>query len=76
MLTDIFKKEIVNEIGRLNYDNQRRVLDFAKALAAAGTRGVSGKRLLSFAGLIPAEDLDEMQHAITEHCGKVDLNEW
>lgn len=76
MLSDIYKEEIANEMGRLDYDNQRRVLAFAKALAATGERGVPGKRLLSFVGLIPPEDLVGMQHAITEHCEKVDRNEW
>jgi len=76
MLTDSFKKEIVDEIARLDDDNQRRVLDFARALVAAGKRGVSGKRLLSFGGGIPAEDLNEIQNAIAEHCEKVDRNEW
>ena len=51
MLSDVFKEEIVNEIGRLDYGNQRRVLDFVKALSAVGTKGVPGKRLLSFVGV-------------------------
>ena len=76
MLSDVFKEEIVNEIGRLDYGNQRRVLDFAKALSAVGRKGVPGKRLLSFVGLISPEDLCEMKNAITEHCEKIDRNEW
>jgi len=32
--------------------------------------------LLSFGGVIPTEDLNEIQNAITEHCEKVDRNEW
>jgi len=76
MLTDSFKKEIVDEIARLDHGNQRRVLDFAKALAATSKRGLPGKRLLSFGGVIPTEDLNEIQNAITEHCEKVDRNEW
>ena len=76
MFSDVFKEEIVNEIGQLDYGNQRRVLDFAKALAAAGRKGAPGKQLLSFAGVIPPEDLGEMRNAIEEHCEKVDRDEW
>jgi len=76
MFSDVFKEEIVNEIGRLDYGNQRRVLDFVKALAAAGRKGVAGKQLLSFAGVIPPEDLDEIRNAIEENCEKVDRDEW
>ena len=64
MFCDVFKEEIGDEIGRLDYGNQRRVLDFAKALAAAGRKGMPGKRLLSFASAIPPEDLGEMRNAI------------
>ena len=76
MLSDIYKEEIVNEIERLDYDNQRRVLDFAKALAATGKKGLPGKLLLSFAGTISPEDLADMRKEIIAHCEKVDQNEW
>lgn len=76
MFSDVFKEEIVNEIGRLDHGNQKRVLDFIKALAAAGRKGVPGKQLLSFAGVIPPGDLDEMRNAIGKHCEKVDRDEW
>jgi hypothetical protein len=76
MLSDVFKEEIVNQIGRLDYGNQRRVLDFAKALAATGRKGVRGKQLLSFVGVISPEDLGEMRNAIEEHCEKVERDEW
>jgi hypothetical protein len=76
MFSDVFKEEIVNEIGRLDYGNQRRVLDFVKALASAGGKGVPGKHLLSFASVIPPEDLEEIRNAIEENCEKVDRDEW
>jgi len=76
MLNVIVKKEIIQQIGRLDYEHQRRVLDFARALAVTGSKGVPGKQLLSFAGSIPAADLKAMEHAIEDNCEKVDLNEW
>ena len=76
MLDTTVKKDIINQIGQLDYEHQRRVLDFARALAVTGPKGVSGKQLLSFAGSIPADDLKAMKKAIEEGCEKVDLNEW
>jgi len=76
MLNITVKKEIINQIGRLDYEHQRRVLDFARALAVTSPKGVPGKQLHSFAGTIPADDLKAMEQAIENNCGKVDLNEW
>ncbi len=76
MLNITVKKEIINQIGRLDYEHQKRVLDFARALAVTSPKGVPGKLLLSFAGTIPADDLKAMEQAIEDNCEKVDLNEW
>ncbi len=76
MLNSTVKKDIINQIGRLDYEHQRRVLDFARALAVTGPRGVPGKQLLSFAGSIPPDDLEVMKKAIEDGCEKADLNEW
>ena len=76
MLNATVKKEIINQIGRLDYEHQRRVLDFARALVVTGPKGVSGKQLLSFAGTIPADDLKAMEQAIEDGCEKVDQHEW
>lgn len=76
MLSDSYKDELVNEIAQLDPESQRRVLDFAKALTVTKNRGISGKQLLMFSGLIPHEDLVGMEHAIEEYCERVDRNEW
>ncbi len=76
MLSETYKDELVNEIAQLDPESQRRVLDFAKSLAATKEKGVAGKQLLIFSGLIPHEDLVGMEHAIEEHCERVDQNEW
>ncbi|MDP2157570.1 MAG: hypothetical protein Q8K68_07680 [Nitrospirota bacterium] len=65
-----------NQIGQLDYEHQRRVLDFARALALSGVKGVPGKQLLSFAGAISIDDLKAMEQAIANGCEKIDLNEW
>jgi hypothetical protein len=76
MLNATVKKEIINQIGQLDYEYQRRVLDFARALAVTGPKGVPGKQLLSFAGTIHADDLKDMGQAIEVNCEKVDTDEW
>ncbi len=76
MLKVTIKKEIITQIGLLDYEHQRRVLDFARALATTAQKGVKGKQLLVFAGTIPADELKAMEQAIEYSCEKVDLNEW
>ena len=76
MLNVTVKKEIINQMGQLDYEHQKRVLDFARALAVTGPKGVPGKLLLSFGGTYPADDLREMKKAIEDNCEKIDQNEW
>ncbi len=76
MLNTTVKKEIMSQIGQLDYEHQRRVLDFARALALTGPKGVPGKQLLSFTGAISLDDLKAMEQAIDNGCEKVDMNEW
>ena len=76
MLNVTVKKEIINQMGQLDYEHQKRVLDFARALAVTEPKGVSGKLLLPFGGTYADDDLREMKKAIDDHCEKVDQNEW
>ncbi len=76
MLNATVKKEIIHQIGQLDYEYQRRVLDFARALAVTVPKGIPGKQLLSFVGVIHTDDLREMGQAIEGGCEKVDANEW
>ena len=76
MLNVTVKKQIISQVGLLDYEHQRRVLDFARALVVTCPKGVPGKQLLSFAGTIPADDLKTMEMAIEDSCETVDQNEW
>lgn len=67
------KNDLINQVESLSTDHQLRVLDFAKSL---DPKGVEGKSLLRFEGLIPADDLETMSKAIEEGCEKVDIGEW
>lgn len=60
----------------LGVEEQKQVLEFARALSLSKRMGVSGKSLLSFAGSIEKRDLDLMQEAIERDCEKVTPDEW
>jgi hypothetical protein len=70
------KRKLLEQLEALPYEFQRRVLDFAQALAVSVPKGVPGKQLLRFAGTIPADDLQMMAQAIEVGCEKVDWDEW
>ena len=76
MLNVTVKKQIISQMSLLDYEHQRRVLDFARALVVTCPKGVPGKQLLSFAGTISAADLKTMEQVIEDSCEKVDQNEW
>jgi hypothetical protein len=71
-----FKEEILSELDKLPSEQQQQALLLVRALAAAKPRGVPGKTLLRFAGIIALDDLDVMGQAIEEECEEVDHNDW
>ena len=73
MANTSLKDNLIDQIEKLPYDLQIRVLDFAKSLIP---KGVEGKSLLPFAGVISEDDLQRMSDAIEENCEKVDIREW
>ena len=76
MVSSVLEKELHQQLEHLPFGQQRQVLDFARALAAAQPRGVAGAKLIAFAGAIEADDLRLMSQAIADDCEKVDANEW
>ena len=70
------KTEISEKLDMLLAEDQRRVLDFARALAERKTRGVRGRDLLPFTQGFSKEDLEVMRQAVEEDCERVDLSEW
>jgi hypothetical protein len=70
------RDQILKKLNALPYNAQRQVLDFVQALSLSALKGVPGKRMLAFAGLIPKEDLQAMAAAIDDGCEGVDHSEW
>jgi hypothetical protein len=72
-----FDRELLEQVHKLDEDQQRRVLEFARILAQASqVRGESGHSILQSAGLFHDEDLDEMARAIEEDCERIDWSGW
>ena len=75
MRTPLIEK-VVRHLETLPYESQRRVLEFAEALALSTPRGVPGRTLLRFAGSISPDDVERMRQAIEQGCEQVDADEW
>ena len=67
------EQEIMTQIGKLDTERQRQVLEFARRLARP--RGVPARSLLKFAGRISADDLQRMEEVIAD-CEGIDPDEW
>jgi len=70
------ERELREQLDQLAPDQQRQVLNFARALAAAPVRGLSGRALTRFAGTIAKDDLAIISGAIEEGCEQVNSDEW
>ncbi len=70
------EREIRQQLERLAPEQQRQVLDFARALPAPIRPGVSGEVTVHFAGTIPKDDLAIISKAIEEGCERVNPGEW
>lgn len=69
-------QQIIKQLDQLPFELQRRVLDFTQALVLSLPKGVAGKQLLHFAGVIRPDDIQAMSQAIEAGCEKVEMNEW
>lgn len=68
--------DVTRQLDNLSPDLQRQVLAFAKALAHSFPKGVSGKKLLRFSGILEADDIQAITQAVEAECERVDVNEW
>lgn len=75
-MSDFAQEELLEVVGGLKASDQRRVIDFARALAASRPAGVPGATLERFAGVISPGDLQRIMDAIQEDCEQVDRDAW
>lgn len=76
MVAPSYRAELIAELERLPVAEQRRVLEFARALRRSRLTGASADRVRELAVGITTDDLRSMEQAIEEGCERVDLNEW
>jgi hypothetical protein len=58
------QKDLTQQMEQLSPAMQRRVLDYARALAESTPEGVPGNQLLEFAGIMTPEEGDEFLRGI------------
>jgi len=70
------EQEILERLHKLAPSQQGQVLALVRSLAEAAPRGVPGRELLAFAGVIDKKDLEAMRVAVEEGCEGIDHNGW
>jgi hypothetical protein len=68
--------DVTRQLDNLSPYLQRQVLAFAQALAQSFPKGVAGKKLLRFSGILEADDIQAITQANEAECERVDVNEW
>lgn len=76
MTNSTLEKALHDQLDQLPLEQQRQVLEFARALATTQVRGVPGSILGRFAGTIEPAELAVMAQAIEDGCEKVNPDEW
>ncbi|MCE5266790.1 MAG: hypothetical protein LLG00_02755 [Planctomycetaceae bacterium] len=76
MVDALVKDELLKQMEQLPPAMQRRVLDYARAMADSRPRGTPGKDLLKFAGIMTPVEADEFLRGIEEDCERVNPNDW
>jgi hypothetical protein len=76
MVNPTIKEQILSDLDRLSPEEQTRAAEFVHGLASRTPRGIPGRDLRRFAGILDPESAREMIEAIEEGCERVDLDEW
>ena len=75
MISPAMREKVLRELEKLGAADQKRVMDFMRALNSATPRGTRGSELIRFAGALPDRSVDEMMAAIEDGCERID-DEW
>ena len=70
------EQHLWEQFGRLDPQQQEKVLEFVRGLARPTSAGSPGRELVRFAGVIDKDDLEEISRAIEDGCEQVNLNDW
>lgn len=75
-MSDAVRDQIMDQLARVSEEEQRRILEIVRSMAAKPGGGVSGSSLLRFAGTIDSDDARRMSEAIEDGCERIDPDEW
>jgi hypothetical protein len=76
MINAEIKKEIIKDLNNLPIELQKKVKEFTHTLLNTKSKGVQGRDLLKFSGIIDDNNAEELRKIIDEGCATVDHNEW
>ena len=76
MINPNVRDELLVQLNHLPEEFQQRVLDFAQGLVQSAAKGVTGKDLLCFSGVLDPADAEDIVKVIEAGCEKVDPHEW
>jgi len=68
--------ELLKHLEHMPPELQRQVLELSRAMARSAGRGIPGKQLLRFSGVLSPDDAAAMADLIEEGCERVDPDEW
>ena len=75
MISPSMRDKVLRELEKLGVADQKRVMDFVRALRSAEPQGTPGSELAPFAGSLSERSVDEMMAAIEDGCERID-DEW
>ena len=76
MVNPAIKEQIFSDLDRLSPEEQTRAAEYVHSLASRTPKGIPGRDLTRFAGILDPESAREMIEAIEEGCERADLDEW
>jgi hypothetical protein len=76
MVNPTVKDQILTDLEQLSPEKQARAAQLVHDLVSSTPKGVPGRMLLRFAGVLDPQSVREMTEAIEEGCERVDLDEW
>ncbi|MFH0975655.1 MAG: hypothetical protein V1874_07710 [Spirochaetota bacterium] len=76
MINSEIQKEIINDLSNLPIELQKKVKEFTHTLLLTKSKGIPGRDILKFSGIIDDNNAEELRKIIDEGCSKVDYNEW
>jgi hypothetical protein len=76
MVSQRIEQQLRLQLASLSEQQQERVLEYARSLAAERSRGMTGAELAKLRGIIPPENARKIGEIIDRDCGQVDPNGW